>query len=70
MSKGRQGHAPPSFFLHLPPLYPQYTEKDDEDAKVGQRDLDKASGADAVLKDKQSLKFLEVIGAEPDQILR
>ena len=48
----------------------QTTEKDDEDAKIGQRDLDKASGADAVIKDRQSLKFLAIIGAEPDQILR
>ena len=42
----------------------------DEDAKVGQRDLDQASGANSALKDKQSLRFLAVVGKEPNQVLR
>lgn len=42
----------------------------DEDAQLGQRDLDRAVGADPALKDRQSLKFLAVIGKEPDQVLR
>jgi pre-rRNA-processing protein TSR4 len=45
-------------------------EKDD-DARVGQRELDAAVGlANPALKDRQSLRFLAVIGKEPDQVLR
>jgi len=45
------------------------TETDD-DARVGQKHLDEATGANPALKDKQSLRFLAVIGREPGQILR
>ncbi len=45
------------------------TETDD-DARVGQRHLDEATGANCALKDRQSLRFLAVIGREPGQILR
>jgi len=42
----------------------------DDDARVGQRELDAAVGANPALKDRQSLRFLAVIGKEPDQVLR
>ena len=45
------------------------TEMDD-DARVGQKHLDEATGANSALKDRQSLRFLAVIGREPGQILR
>ncbi len=45
------------------------TETDD-DARVGQKHLDKATGANPALKDKQSLRFLATVGHKPDQVLR
>lgn len=60
-----------TFILSFPlgSIYLPTTEAD-EDAKLGQRDLDKASGANSAVKDKQTLRFLVTVGAEPDQILR
>lgn len=47
-----------------------YVTDVDEDAKLGQRDLDEMSGAKLPVKDSQTIRFLTTIDSNPEQVIR
>lgn len=47
-----------------------YPTETDDDATLGQKDLNEASGAQQTQHDKQTLKFLARVREHPSQVLR